>query len=94
MRRNSFEFEATVSSIPSPARVQIVKNGAVLTEAASEDEHLRLRYSQESDPAGTEWYRLEVYDLEKRMLAVTNPIYVGRRKEPELWEFGKFLRIS
>lgn len=84
------KFKATISNSPPSAYAQIIKNGEVLVKVPVEAGQTSLYCEDEILPARGVWYRLEVYDTEKQLLAITNPIFVGPRRTPELQTYGDF----
>lgn len=91
---STIEFAATVSESPVSARAQIVKNGRVVAEAPVEDGQASLGYSDSADPARSDWYRFDVLDQDGLMLAITNPVFVGRRRSPDLHTYGDFVNLK
>lgn len=86
------QLTAQVVDSPMPGRAQIVKNGEVMTEVALENGCACLKFSDEAKPSQTAWYRLDVYNEADLMLALTNPIYVGPRCQPDKQTFGEFVQ--
>ena len=55
---------------------------------------IKLLYSDSTTPSQSNWYRLDVYDSNGAMLAITNPIFVGRRKHPQIQTYGEVLKLA
>ena len=72
-------------------RAQLLKNGEVMAEVAFEDGRAQTTWSIEVDPEEPAWFRCDVRDAEEHYLAVTNPIYSGPGREPDLHRFGDYL---
>lgn len=85
------EFTATISGSPDAARAELIKNGSVIAEALVQGGQASLRLCDQVDAAQSAWHHLEVFDQDGQMLALTNPVFVGPRREPELYEFQDFL---
>jgi hypothetical protein len=66
-----------------------VKNGEIVADGTVIDGETVLHYSDITTPSESNWYRLDVYDSNGAMLAITNPIFVGRRKHPQIQTYGK-----
>lgn len=84
------QFNATVTNSPDSAYAQIIKNGNVLVKVPVEARQTSLAYEDEIPSVRGDWYRLEVYDAEKQLLAITNPIFAGPRRTPEWQTYGDF----
>jgi hypothetical protein len=88
------EITGNVSYEESSALVQLVKNGHILDEVRLEDRQTSLHYSDEATSVLSAWYRLDVLDQDGRILAVTNPIFVGPQRKPTSQTFGAFLNST
>jgi hypothetical protein len=86
----TIEFKGTVSNHDSPARIQLIKNGYVMAEAALQEGTGVLQHSDKVTPTDSAWYRLDVLDQNEQILAVTNPIFIGRRYQPSVLTYGAF----
>jgi hypothetical protein len=87
----ALELSATVSECPPSARAVLVRNGHPLAEATATERglHLQLRVgANRGEPA---WYRGDVFDAEGKLLAITNPIFIGPRPIPSKTTYGEFL---
>jgi hypothetical protein len=73
---------------PRTARAQIVKNGEVIAETLIQGGQGSLQCGAAAEPACSDWYRLDVFDQNGQMLAITNPIFVGPRRIPCLHKYG------
>jgi predicted metal-dependent phosphoesterase TrpH len=69
------ELSVKVASAPSGAIVKIISNGKVIEEFAPDGRERIFKLRSENA-----YYRLELRDHEGRMLAFTNPIYVGSKE--------------
>lgn len=87
-------FTAIVSKCPEGSCVQIVRNGEVVAEGSVTDGEARLLYSDTTKFSQSNWYRLDLYDSNGAMLAITNPIFVGRRKHPQIQTYGEALKLA
>ena len=85
------EFAATVFDSPGAGQAQIVRNGEIVAEASLEGGRATLSYATQGDPTTSAWYRLDVWDENGQILAVTNPIFAGPRLEPEKQIYGAFI---
>lgn len=83
-------FTASVSNSLTPAYAQLLKNDEVMMRVAVESGQAGLCYGDEVLPERSAWYRLEVRDEAKQLLAITNPIFFGPRPIPEHRTFGEF----
>jgi hypothetical protein len=84
-------FTAVVSECPAGACAQIVRNGEVVAERSIIDGEATLFYRYTATPLQSNWYRLDVYDSRGAMLAITNPIFAGRRDHPQIQTYGQAL---
>lgn len=89
----AIELTASVSNCPTLATAQIVKNGEILITVSVEDDRIELAYGEDIQSAQPAWYRLDVYDEQGQMLAITNPIFTGPAVEPTLRTFGDFASV-
>lgn len=87
------EFSAVVLHSLRPGRALILKNGKTIAEAPVDDGRASLQCSDQADASHPAWYRLDVLDPNGLMLAVTNPIFVGPRRDPVAQTFGDFVRL-
>jgi hypothetical protein len=94
-------FMAAVSDDPAAAYARIVKNGVVLAEASlgGDGGNLELTVVPDGDRCDKsvsegDWYRLDVLDQGGRLLAITNPIFVGGFPTPRLHKYGDFASLS
>jgi hypothetical protein len=88
------KFTSTVSECSKNACAQIVKNGEVVADRTVVDDETVFLYSDTIAPSESNWYRLDVYDSNGAMLAITNPIFVGRRKHPHIQTYGEVLKLA
>ncbi len=86
------EFTAIILDGVSSARAQIIKNGNVIVEKILDASNARLQYGDSINPNHSDWYRFDVFDDEGQMLAITNPIFTGARREPAQKTWGDFVR--
>lgn len=86
----TIELSATVTECPDSARAQIIRNGAVLAEAAVADGAAQLRFAEALDPNQPAWYRFDVYGDDGLMRAITNPIFAGPARAPRRHKYGDF----
>jgi hypothetical protein len=84
------EITGDVSYEASSATVQLVKNGHIIDEVRLENRQASLHHSDEVTSVRSAWHRLDVLDQARRILAVTNPIFVGPQREPTSQSFGAF----
>ncbi|MGD2143628.1 MAG: CehA/McbA family metallohydrolase [Anaerolineae bacterium] len=71
-------------------RGQIVSSSAVHAVTQIRDDRTSLQCQATVTPDPPHWYRLEVRSPEEHLLAITNPIFVGPRREPRLHRYGDF----
>jgi len=88
------KFTSTISECPKVSSAQIVRNGEVVAEGSVTDGEARLLYSDTAIFSQSNWYRLDVYDSNGAMLAITNPIFSGRRKHPQIQTYGEVLKLA
>jgi hypothetical protein len=84
------KFKATINNSPDSALAQVTKNGEVVTKVSVEAGQTSLHYEDRILSTESAWYRLEVYDAEKQLLAITNPIFTGPQRTPDLQTYGDF----
>ncbi|MFN8459858.1 MAG: CehA/McbA family metallohydrolase, partial [Anaerolineae bacterium] len=84
------KFNGMVTNSSTLAYVQIVKNGEVVRRVPIEAGQANLSHYDEIASTHAAWYRLEVYDQEKQLQAITNPIFAGPRRPPYLQTYGDF----
>ncbi|MFN8457044.1 MAG: CehA/McbA family metallohydrolase [Anaerolineae bacterium] len=84
------KFKATISNSATSAYAQIIKNGKVMLKIPVKTGQASFFYTDEALPEHSDWYRLEVCDEEEQLLAITNPIFVGPRRNPERQTYGEF----
>ena len=84
-------FTATVLDNTNGVRIQIIKNGTVFAEGQLRGERTSLRCSDQPNPTSSHWYRLDVIDKGGQPLVITNPIFVGPRREPGHHVYGNFI---
>ncbi len=87
-------FTSTISECPEAASAQIVRNGEVVVEESVTGGETQFQFSDKAAPSQSTWYRLDVYDSNEAMLAITNPIFVGRRKHPQIQTYGEILKLA
>ncbi len=89
----NIEFRATVSHALDPVYVRLVKNGSVFEETTVENGQGNLQSSDQAVPSQPAWYRLDVIGQNGEILVVTNPIFVGPRRQPTLYKYGDFVNL-
>ena len=77
------KFSATVNECPEAARLQIVCNGVIVAETEAAAAEVQLGWETQLAPDEKAWVRLDLYDSEGLMLALTNPIFFGPRGDPQ-----------
>jgi len=87
-------FTSIASECPEASCARIVRNGKVVAEGSVTDGEARLLYSDTTKFSQSTWYRLDVYDSNGAMLAITNPIFIGRRKHPQIQTYGEVLKLA
>jgi hypothetical protein len=88
------KFTSTISQLPEVTCIQIIKNGEVIAEKSTIEGETQLLTIDSVSSSQSNWYRLDVYDSNGAMLAITNPIFVGRRKRPNLTTFGEVYNLA
>ena len=88
------KFTSIVSECAGNTCIQIVKNGEIVADGTVIDGETVLFYSDTTATSESNWYRLDVYDSNGAMLAITNPIFVGRRKHPQIQTYGEVLKLA
>lgn len=84
-------FVGTVAECPDGARVQIVCNGAPVAVYESSGGEVTIEWDMLARPDESAWVRLDTYDADGLMLAITNPIFFGPRPEPDRFYYGDFV---
>lgn len=92
--RGEIIFTSIISECPEATCAQIVKNGEVVADEITTDGEIKLLYSDSTIPSQSNWYRLDVYNSNGDLLAITNPIFVGRRKHPQIQTYGEVLKLA
>lgn len=92
--RGEITFTSIISECPEASRAQVVRNGEVVADGTITDGETKLLYSDTTIPTQSNWYRLDVYDSNGAMLAITNPIFVGRRIHPQIKTYGEVLKLA
>lgn len=92
-RRGEIALTATVLDRLSGSRAQIIKNGDVIAETLVRGDRVGVQCSDRVYPDSSDWYRFEVWDQDGQVLAITNPIFVGPRRRPDLHLYGDFIDI-
>jgi len=87
-------FTSTISQCPEVTCIQIIKNGEVIAEKSTMGGKTQLLTIDSVSSSQSNWYRLDVYDSNGAMLAISNPIFVGRRKRPNLTTFGEVYYLA
>ncbi len=88
------KFTSTISECPEAASAKIVRNGEVVVEESVTGGETQLLYTDKVTSDQSTWYRLDVYGSNGAMLAITNPIFVGRRKHPQIQTYGEVLNLA
>jgi hypothetical protein len=70
------------------------KNGEVITKEKVTGGETQLLYTDKITPDQSSWYRLDVYDSDGAMSAITNPIFIGPRKFPQIQTYGEVLNLT
>ena len=83
----AIEVSATIMAPPTGARALIVKNGDTIAETLLKGKSSNLVCSDLVDSSQSHWYRLDVFDHEGALLAITNPIFVGSHLQPEFIKY-------
>jgi len=84
------EFSATVS-YQAPVQTHLLKNGDLIAQVTLKEGGGVLRHNEYFTPTHSAWYRLDLLDQDRQILAVTNPIFVGPRPEPPALTYGDFI---
>ena len=82
---------ASVLSSPRHAHLNIVKNGDVIAEMTASEFPATLHFTTPLDGHSTDWYRLDVFDDDGELLAITNPIFAGKPSKSDGLKFGDFI---
>jgi len=92
--RGEIIFTSIISECPEATCAQIVRNGEVIAEESVTGDETQFLHSEKATPDQSTWYRLDIYDSNGAMLAITNPIFVGRRKHPQIVTYGEVLKLA
>ena len=79
-QEGEIEFTVTILDKPEKIYTQIVKNGKIIAKEQMHGRETSTQFRDQVIPARSEWYRLEVLDMDGHALAITNPIFVNSRK--------------
>jgi len=91
----SIEFSATVTNIPAKVRVQLIKCGDVVAEKRLDGATNEvIKFADGINPKASLWYSLMITTQDEDILAITNPIYVGPLRKPNLNLYSDFYPIS
>lgn len=91
-RSGEIILAATITPDGFPARAQIVKNGHTIAEqplSPGTDNAFEVKDQLRADVMS--WYRLDITGEQGQFLAITNPIFAGRRRLPQKITFGEFV---
>ena len=83
-------FTATISSKLKTTQALLIKNGQVLETVQADGMEARISFSDTLDAVEPAWFRLDVSAPDGQVMAITNPIFTGVRREPTLFKFGDF----
>jgi len=86
----TIEFKATVSH-QFPVQAQLIKSGDVMAQVSLKEGSGPLQYTENLTPPDSAWYRFDVLDPNRQILAVTNPIFVGPSRKPSALMYGDFI---
>ena len=81
------DLSASVSEVSEGVTVKIIKNGLPVAESVLHSAAGPVRFSERLDPSSAGWYRMDVFNQEGQMIAVTNPIFTGVQPPPVLETF-------
>jgi len=84
----------TISNKPDNILVQLVKNGEILAKELLKGREANVQFRDRVNPAHSDWYRLDVLDVKGQALTITNPIFVGPRKHPQIQTYGELLNLA
>ncbi|MBE9524714.1 MAG: CehA/McbA family metallohydrolase, partial [Chloroflexi bacterium] len=84
-------FEVTIFSELKITQAQLVKNGQVFAEAQVDGNNSPISFSDSLNADNSVWYRLDIAAPDGQVLAITNPIYTGPRREPTLFKYSDFV---
>jgi hypothetical protein len=88
----SFTGQVMAASLPPVIMARLIKNGRPVTEKQLPDVgSKRFEMIDVAEPAEPAWYRLDVFSGDGQVLAITNPIFAGPKRPPELCLYGDFL---
>jgi hypothetical protein len=83
-------LSARVWACPELARALVLKNGHVLAETSVAGDGAELRVTDQIQADEPAWYRFDVLDANGLMRAITNPIFAGPARTPDMRLFGDF----
>ena len=87
-----FTGQVMAGSRPPVIIARLIKNGRTVTEKELPDVgSKRIEMVDVAEPAEPAWYRLDVFSDDGQYLAITNPIFAGPKRPPELYLYGDFL---
>ena len=91
VQEGEIRFSATISHKPVSLQVNLVKNGEVIASERVKGKEASLEFQDQATPTQSAWYRLDIYDLEGQAFAITNPVFLGPRRQPDLHMCGDFI---
>ena len=87
-QEGEIEFTITILDKPEKISAQIIKNGKVLAKEQLHGRETSAQFHDQVIPAHSDWYRLDVSDMDGHALVITNPIFVNSRQRtaPYFWD--------
>jgi len=85
------ELSGSVMSDENRVTARLVRNGETVSENSGPGNRLQVRYGEKISAEESSWYRLDVLNEQNEFLAISNPIFLGRRPVPRKSLFGDFL---
>jgi len=84
-------FTATASKFPNNLQANLIKCGEVIAVEQLKGESAKVKFNDKVDPDSSIWYGLSITNQEDEIITITNPIYAGPVKSPELNLYSDFL---
>jgi hypothetical protein len=88
------ELEGQVAPVGRAGVARILQDGVIVAEALLAGDPLTLRHPAALESDRPTWFRLEVLDGHGLLLAVTNPIFAGPLRPPNLRCYGDFVDVA
>ncbi len=83
-----------VEGCSTPARAMLIRNGKVINISLIREGEVSMEWEILPGSHDSSWYRFDVIGDDARLIAISNPIFVGAPSQPQPYTFGSFLEAS